>query len=223
MIKPYYHDENAGITIYCGNSTEILPQVIGQANCFLTDPVYGISGGKGEARRRGKANYSGGHFEDTPEYVSSVCVPIIKTMVDAGLSGAVTPGNFCLQLYPKYQDLGVFFCPSAVGRGPWGFVSSNPILYYGKDPRAGKGSAATGISVTESPEKWGHPCVKPIKSWRWLLNKISLEGQTVIDTFMGSGTTLRAAKDLHRKAIGIDIEEEYCEMAANQLRQEVLI
>ena len=97
-----------------------------------------------------------------------------------------------------------------------------PILYYGKDYRAGKGALPSGKSVTERSEKNGHPCPKPISAWSWLLDKVSQEGETVVDPFMGSGTTLRAAKDLGRKAIGIEINEEYCEIAATRLSQEVL-
>jgi site-specific DNA-methyltransferase (adenine-specific) len=73
------------------------------------------------------------------------------------------------------------------------------------------------------PEKNGHPCPKPLKAWRRLLNNISQPEQTVLDPFMGSGTTLRTAKDLGRKAIGIEIEERYCEIAAKRLAQDVLL
>ena len=67
-----------------------------------------------------------------------------------------------------------------------------------------------------------HPTQKPIKLMQYLIKTYSNKGDTVLDFAMGSGTTLRAAKDLGRKAIGIEIEEKYCEIAAKRLAQEVL-
>ncbi len=102
------------------------------------------------------------------------------------------------------------------------------------------GQYAGGISVTgfgdsgnssrffycakaSSDERLGdHPTVKPQALMQWLIQLICPEGGALIDPFMGSGTTLRAAKDLGRKAIGIEIEERYCEIAARRMEQEVL-
>jgi DNA modification methylase len=57
---------------------------------------------------------------------------------------------------------------------------------------------------------------------RWAVDLASSPGELVLDPFMGSGTTLRAAKDLGRKAIGIEIDERYCEIAVERMGQEVL-
>jgi DNA modification methylase len=67
----------------------------------------------------------------------------------------------------------------------------------------------------------GHPTQKPVDLMRALLSITRRKG-VVLDPFMGSGTTLRAAKDLGRRAIGIEINEFYCEIAARRLGQEVL-
>lgn len=65
-----------------------------------------------------------------------------------------------------------------------------------------------------------HKNEKPIALMKRLIS--FLGAKHVLDPFMGSGTTLRAAKDLGRKAIGIEIEEKYCEIAAKRCAQEVL-
>ncbi len=66
---------------------------------------------------------------------------------------------------------------------------------------------------------YNHPTQKPIKLIRrLLLPTVGL----ILDSFMGSGTTLRAAKDLNRKCIGIEIEEKYCEIAAKRCSQSVM-
>lgn len=67
-----------------------------------------------------------------------------------------------------------------------------------------------------------HPTQKPVELFKYLVGTYSKEGNTILDPFMGSGTTLVAAKYLDRNAVGIEISEKYCKIAADRLRQEKL-
>jgi DNA modification methylase len=110
--------------------------------------------------------------------------------------------------------------------GRWGFTCMQPILYYGSDPflRTGQGARANSCGQTypNDANTHGHPCAKPIRMIEWLVSRASLPGEIVLDPFMGSGTTLVAAKRLGNKAIGIELEERYCEIAAKRLAQGAL-
>jgi len=77
-------------------------------------------------------------------------------------------------------------------------------------------------------EKWKetkfdwHPCPKPVGLFIRLIKAFAQNDEIVVDPFCGSGVTLRAAKEMNQRAIGIEIEERYCEIAAKRLSQEVL-
>lgn len=204
--------------LYQGDCMDVLP-TLGRVDAVLMDPFYGIDGGSGgDAKDFGKGAYING-FPDTPDEVARVCVPAAEWAILNADSVAITPGNRCLHLYPKSRDIGCFWTPAACTHGPWGMTTFQPILYYGKDWRAGKGALPSGKQVTEASEKNGHPCPKPIGAWRWLLDKVAGPGALVLDPFMGSGTTGVAALQLGRKFIGIEREEKYFDIAVKRIEQ----
>lgn len=149
-------------------------------------------------------------------------IPLVLSRVNRAL---IFSGARMLFIYPEPDAIGAVFTPSGAGHSPWGFQCSHPILYYGKDPYLadGLGPRPNGFR-DEQPnrENIDHPCPKPVKWMRWAVNRASRYGETIIDPFMGSGTTLRAALDLGRNAIGIEIEERYCEIAVRRLAQRTL-
>lgn len=220
-MTPYY--EQDGITIYHGDARDVLSK-IDHYDAIVTDPPYGVSFDGKNTKHTTRRDDGYTLIEDTPEYVEFVIVPIVCGEVKRGNRVVLTPGIRNMFVYPKPDGVGTIFYPSGAGLGRWGFTCSQPIFYYGKDPylATGKGHRPDSLSSTESAPTNGHPCPKPIKVMRWLVNKASLPGETILDPFMGSGTTLRAAKDLGRKAIGIEISEEYCSIAVKRLQQSVL-
>ena len=218
LPKPYY--DHAGITIYHGDCREILP-LLPKVDLVLTDPPYGVNGGsgtKGIARSHKHCYLS---IPDSPEWVKAEVIPRFCECLEICERAIVTPGSIVFCSYPQPDSFGSLVQWACVGMQKWGRADSQPIFYYGRYPRVGKTISFCSFNSTRPPEDNGHPCPKPIGVWKSLLSKGSLEGETVLDPFMGSGTTLRAAKDLGRKAIGIEIEEKYCEIAAKRMSQEV--
>ncbi len=209
-MKPYY--EERGITIYHGDCREIIPS-LGPVDVLLTDPPYNVDfeGKNTKHTTRRDSGYLGCDSPIGPEIVRLV-LPLVKR-------AAVFTGMRIMFSYPEPEEMGCVYCPSGAGIGRWGFVCFNPIFFYGKKPS--NTLLPTSLTSYEVSERCGHPCPKPEGWMRWLINLASLPGETVIDPFSGSGTTLLAAKNMCHPAVGIEIEERYCEIAADRLRQEV--
>jgi DNA modification methylase len=218
-MTPYYQDDY--VTIYHGDCREIVP-TLGRFDLCLTDPPYGINGGAGNVNiKRGKGNYAAG-FIDNEDYVKSVVIPVIELCIKITTATVLTPGIRCMTYYPQPDSFGCFYQPSATGMQVFGSVDGQPIYYYGKNPTKANMGKSCSFKMVHSDRFTEHPCPKPIQEWKLLLSNISLAGQTILDPFAGSCTTGRAAKDLRRKCVCIELEERYCEIGANRCRQEVL-
>jgi len=224
-MQAYYEDDF--VTIYCCDCRDILPSLT--IETVITDPPYGVmlNGKRAKQRGGGVVARPGSYaFDDTPAYVSGVVVPVIEHLRGRAKAVAVTPGIRNIWLYPPADDMGCFYSAAGTGMGRWGFSCMQPILYYGSDPyhRTRQGSRANSCGQTYPNDANGqaHPCAKPLPMMRWLVDRVSLRNEVVLDPFMGSGTTLVAAKYSGRHAIGIEIEERYCEIAAQRLAQDVL-
>lgn len=218
-MKPYYDVD--GITIYHGDCREILPSLT--ANALVTDPPYGIGGSSGTiGKLRAKAVYRG-EWADDLDAVRSVFVPaVVAGLGVCGGRGVLTPGTpHCFE-YPKPDDMGALIQPSSHGLGKWGGATWQPVLFYGRDPRLGLNIEPTAFRVTRVAPHCAHPCPKPPDTALWMVRRATVEGETILDPFTGSGMFLWAAKQIGRRAIGIEIEERYCEIAAERLSQGVL-
>lgn len=221
-MKPYYEDD--ACTIYHGDAWEVVPLLT--ADALVTDPPYGVglgqTSGRGR-RKRGLLRDAYLTYEDTYENYLNEVVPLVRIIIDKYVQrGAVFVGPH-FQDMPKADALGGVYCPSGAGRHSWGFKTFLPVLLYGTAPNLNRGAVTpTTLKSTAKADGSLHPCPKPLEWMSWLITLTSSPSCTVLDPFMGSGTTLRAAKDLGRKAVGIEIEERYCEIAARRLGQEVL-
>lgn len=227
-MEPYYEDES--VTLYHGDCRDLIPVL--SADVAITDPPYGVNlvtktSDYRDGRRfdRGKSLLASTLYSDTPVAVRALVQEIVPLLVANIGRALIFSGVANLWAYPEPNAIGCVFTPSGAGLSSWGFQCMHPILYYGKDPflADGKGSRPNSFR-TEQPnrEHFDHPCPKPISWMNWAVERASRPGETVLDPFAGSGTTLVAARHCGRKAIGIELEERYCEIAAKRLAQGVL-
>ncbi len=202
-------------TIICNDCLEVMKQLPDKCvDLVLTDPPYGIGRNN---KLRIKNDYD--CFEDTPEYIKTVCVPVIIECIRVASTVVLTPGFKNMMMYPQCDGFGTFYQPASVGIQRFGNMDSQPILYYGKPCRQMFGTKCSW-QITEPPSCNEHPCSKPIKIWVELLKKLTDEGHTILDPFLGSGTTAVACYRTRRNYIGIEISPEYCKIAEKRIQQE---
>lgn len=214
----------------CGDSMAIIREIMEHVDCTITDPPYGVNLGNIKTKNTqavAKKQESYLSTPDTPEYIKEVCAPIIEYCVDKWGRLIMTPGNRNMFSYPEPAIVSAWFNPAGTSRGKWGYICASPICYYGKDPRMGKHMSPDGAwGLSSRNENVDHPCPKPLPFMKWMVNKGSLEGETILDPFMGSGTTGVAALQLGRKFIGIELDPKYFNLACRRIedaqRQKIL-
>jgi DNA modification methylase len=199
-----------------------LAPTLADIDAVVTDPPYGV--GLTAKANKWVANEGDGYTstDDNPDEIQTVCVPAIELCRVVARSVAVTPGTRCAFLYPAPDALGGIYNRNGAGSGKWGFECLAPVLFYGKDPYLASGQGRRPNSWeqpgTDFADKLEHPCPKPPRLSRWLVNRASLTGETVLDPFMGSGSFGVAAVTMDRFYIGIEKDPGYFEIAVQRIR-----
>ena len=210
-----------GVEIYLGDCREILP-TLGKVDAVVTDPPYGVNlgdhGGAKDGRKSHvlvKGNYQS--YDDTEENLIGIVVPAIEEALSRTTRGLVFCAGSQMWHFPKADAVGGVYLPSAQGRSKWGFSSIAHCMLYGSAPDLNLGAKATALYSTESADKNGHPCPKPIGWMKWAVSLASRAGDRILDPFMGSGTTGVAAVNLGRQFIGIELEPKYFDISRRRI------
>jgi len=220
VTQPYYQD--AAVTIYCGSCEDILP-TLGRFDLLLTDPPYDVHAGKG-----------GGCFGNRDHLVNT------GGFTDGGVDFAFldgVPNWFCFcsrlqlpallavaQTAPRWNLL-TWCKPNPVPTCNNKYLPDVEFVVHGFNSGRLFGDMSAKSCFMLHPcgnKETTHPNEKPLALVGKLVTLGTQPGETILDPFAGSGTTGRSAKDLGRKAVLIEREERYCEIAARRMQQEVL-
>lgn len=225
-MTPYYED--SAVQIYHGDCREILPTI--HADRMITDPVWPNA----DPRLAGSSDPAG-------LLRSALSVANCKTVVlqlgrcsDPRILAAVPDKwpfmcvSWLRYAVPSYRgrvlndaDVAYAFGDAVASAAGRRVVPGTCMSTRGEFLR-GHGRNRTSQQFQETQDAMPHPAPRHLKHVRWLVQWFSDEGETVVDPFCGTGTTVLAAKGANRKAVGIEIEERYCEIAAQRLAQGVM-
>jgi site-specific DNA-methyltransferase (adenine-specific) len=200
-LTPYY--DHGGITIYHGDCRAVLDS-LPTPDLVIADPPYGVNLKRGDSRIQD--HVAGDTLAFSPGHLLDLAVPLV-------LFGA--------NAYATHL-------PNSTGWLVWD--KTFPDMAHHSQAELAWTNFVRGIRIfrgayhgfMRKPDGWLHPTQKPESLFRWILTLPWTPGGLVIDPYMGSGPVMLAAKNLGRRAIGIEIEERYCELVAKRLSQEVL-
>ena len=209
-MTPYYQDDSC--TIYHADCRDILPQ-LEPVDLVLTDPPYGIGEDGGDKKRRRdyeplvvheKFNWD----QDRPNR------EIFQMIFACSKHQAIFGGNYFTDYLPP--SMGWIYWDKRMG----GDFSDGELIFTSQKKALRRFDVSPFENLRGGHDRQ-HPTQKPLSLMKYIILRFE-NAQTILDPFMGSGTTLVAAKNLDRKAIGIEREEKYCEIAVKRLSQEVL-
>ena len=236
-MTPYYSDDS--VTLYHGDCREVLAAMPDQSvDCVITDPPY--SGNTHEntrsnshgAKRHGNRVLSGNFGFDavTGDDVRAIlgeCGRLTRRWVVANLDYRhAVPFHETPPAHLRLLRVGVWLKtnpnPQISGDRPAQGWEAIAYMHRSDSRPRWAGGGKAGNFVLGSSQNIGHPTSKPLGMVSQWVEWFTSPGDTILDPFAGSGTTLRAAKNLGRKAIGVEVDERYCELIAGRLAQDVL-
>lgn len=227
MIRPYYH--RAGLTIYHGNCLELLP-TLGPVDLIATDPAYkGISGGN--APQAGKptgilAANDGRLFAHNNITTAEYAGPFFAVLKEPAHCYVMINNLNLKQALIDFEAAGFRFhgllswLKNNATPSRWYMKDFEPILFFRKGAAFPVNNPSSKATLRHpNPPNKRHPTEKPVTLMMELIQNSSQPGQLVLDPFMGSGATLEAAHRSQRHAVGIDIDEKYCQIAAERIER----
>ena len=239
-MQPYYSDDH--VTIWHGDAFDILPTLSG-IGAVVTDPPYSSGGQYRGDRTQGtvtkyvqggtlayRPEFGGDHFDQRTflmwaegwlraSRMASVASAVLCSFIDWRQLPALTDAV----QFAGWTWKGVAVWDKGFGRPtPGRFSNAAEYVVWGSNgPMSERDAYPPGIFRSPIVQDKDHIAQKPLDVMKWVLGVVPT-GAVVLDPFMGSGTTLAAAKSLGMRAIGIEVDERYCEVAAKRLSQEVL-